>query len=189
VTNWMIVTSPDNYERTRKLHFTLQGVKSRHRRKAERMTPGDRICWYLTGLRSFAATGTITSRFFEGTEPIWLSEKKNERRASLRAGGPLPPHPQGARPPALSASRGEAERLSKTGDLYPWRFNIRKDHALDPDSAVEATSLLGTLAFVKRWPPQHWSLAFQGNVHELVDADFAAIERAIERAERKGKAA
>ena len=180
MTSWMIVTSPDNYERTRKLRFTLQGVKSRHRRKAERMAPGDRICWYLTGVRSFAATGTITSRFFEGTEPIWVSEKKNERRAV---------HPQGARPPALSASRGEAERLSKTGDLYPWRFNIRKDHALDPESAVQATSLLGALAFVKRWPPQHWSLAFQGNVHELVDADFAAIERAIERAERKGKAA
>jgi hypothetical protein len=151
VTNWMIVTSPDNYERTRKLRFTLQGVKSRHRRKAERMAPDDRICWYLTGLRSFAATGTITSRFFEGTEPIWVSEK--------------------------------------TGDLYPWRFRITKDHALDPDRAVEAASLLDSLAFVKRWPPQHWSLAFQGNVHELVDADFTAIERAIERAERKGKAA
>jgi hypothetical protein len=151
VTNWMIVTSPDNYERTRKLGFTLQGVKTRHRRKAERMAEGDRICWYLTGLRSFAATGTITSRYFEGTEPIWISEN--------------------------------------TGDMYPWRFNITKDHALDPDHAVPATSLLDSLAFVKRWPPQHWSLAFQGNVHELADVDFAAIERAIERAERKGKAA
>ena len=151
MTNWMIVTSPDNYERTRKLRFTIQGIKSRHRRKAERMTPGDRICWYLTGLRSFAATGTITSPYFEGTEPIWVSEK--------------------------------------TGDMYPWRFNITKDHALDPDRAVPAASLLDTLAFVKRWPPKHRSLAFQGNVHELADPDFASIERAIERAERKGKAA
>jgi len=151
VTNWMIVTSPDNYERTRKLRFTIQGIKSRHRRKAERMTPGDRICWYLTGLRSFAATGTITSPYFEGMEPIWLSEK--------------------------------------TGDTYPWRFKITKDHALDPNGAVPAASLLDTLAFVKRWPAQHRSLAFQGNIHELADADFASIERAIERAERKGEAA
>ena len=151
MTNWMIVTSPDNYERTRKLRFTIQGIKSRHRRKAERMTPGDRICWYLTGLRSFAATGTITSPYFEGMEPIWLSEK--------------------------------------TGDTYPWRFKITKDHALDPNGAVPAASLLDTLAFVKRWPAQHRSLAFQGNIHELADADFASIERAIERAERKGEAA
>jgi len=147
----MIVTSPDNYERTRKLRFTVQGIKSRHRRKAERMTPGDRICWYLTGLRSFAATGTITSPYFEGMEPIWVSEK--------------------------------------TGDTYPWRFKITKDHALDPNGAVPAASLLDTLAFVKRWPAQHRSLAFQGNIHELADADFASIERAIERAERKGEAA
>ena len=147
----MIVTSPDNYERTRKLRFTIQGIKSRHRRKAERMTPGDRICWYLTGLRSFAATGTITSPYFEGMEPIWVSEK--------------------------------------TGDTYPWRFKITKDHALDPNGAVPAASLLDTLAFVKRWPAQHRRLAFQGNIHELADADFASIERAIERAERKGEAA
>ena len=147
----MIVTSPDNYERTRKLRFTIQGIKSRHRRKAERMTPGDRICWYLTGLRSFAATGTITSPYFEGMEPVWVSEK--------------------------------------TGDTYPWRFKITKDHALDPNGAVPAASLLDTLAFVKRWPAQHRSLAFQGNIHELADADFASIERAIERAERKGEAA
>ena len=151
MTNWMIVTSPDNYERTRKLRFTIQGIKSRHRRKAERMMPGDRLCWYLTGLRSFAATGTITSPYFEGMEPIWVSEK--------------------------------------TGDTYPWRFKITKDHALDPNGAVPAASLLDTLAFVKRWPAQHRSLAFQGNIHELADADFASIERAIERAERKGEAA
>ena len=53
MTYWMIVTSPENYEKTRKLRFTQQGVKSRHRRKAERMTPGDRVCWYLTGIQAF----------------------------------------------------------------------------------------------------------------------------------------
>ena len=57
------------------------------------------------------------------------------------------------------------------------------------NGAVPAASLLDTLAFVKRWPGQHRSLAFQGNIHELADADFASIERAIERAERKGEAA
>jgi hypothetical protein len=147
----MIVTSPENYERTRKLRFTVQGVKTRHRRKAERMAPGDRVCWYLTGLQAFAATATITSPYFEGKDPVWVSEK--------------------------------------TGDTYPWRFKITKDHAVDPERAVPATSLLEGLRFVKRWPAQHWRLAFQGNVHELDETDFALIERAVERAERKGKAA
>lgn len=146
MTYWMIVTSPENYERTRKLRFTQQGVKSRHRRKAERMAPGDRVCWYLTGIQSFAATATITSPYFEGSEPIWVSEK--------------------------------------TGDTYPWRFKIKKDHAVDPKEAVPAESLLTKLAHVK-----HWRLAFQGNVHELGEKDFAAIESAVTAAESRRSAA
>ena len=149
----MIVTSPDNYARTRALRFTQQGVKSRHRRKAERMTPGDRVCWYLTGIQSFAATATITSPYFKGSEPIWAS------------------------------------RSEKTGDTYPWRFKIKKDHAVDPDRAVAAVSLLSKLAFVKRWPKEHWRLAFQGNVHELDAEDFAVIEAAVAAAESRRSAA
>ena len=153
MTYWMIVTSPDNYERTRTLRFTQQGVKSRHRRKAERMAPGDRVCWYLTGIQSFAATATISSPYFEGSEPIWAS------------------------------------RSDKTGDTYPWRFKIKKDHAVDPDRAVAAQSLLAKLAFVKRWPQEHWRLAFQGNVHELDAKDFEVIEAAVAAAESRRSAA
>lgn len=149
--HWMIVTSPENYEKTRQLRFTQQGVKSRHRRKAERMAPGDRVCWYLTGIQSFAATATITSPYFEGSEPIWVSEK--------------------------------------TGDTYPWRFKIKKDHAVDPGAAIKADTLLAKLAFVKRWPSQHWRLAFQGNVHELDATDFDVIESAVAEAENRRSAA
>jgi hypothetical protein len=71
---WMIVTSPGNYERTRALRFRQQGMKRRHLRKAERMAPGDGICWYVTGAQTFAATGTITSAYFEGADRIWISD-------------------------------------------------------------------------------------------------------------------
>ena len=42
--------------------------------EAERMAPGDGICWYVTGHQSFAAIGTVTSPFFESSEPIWVSD-------------------------------------------------------------------------------------------------------------------
>ena len=113
--------------------------------------PGDRVCWYLTGIQAFAATATITSPYFEGSEAIWISEK--------------------------------------TGDTYPWRFKIKKDHAVDPDRAVKAESLLAKLAHVKRWPKEHWRLAFQGNVHELDAKDFAVIEAAIAAVETQRSAA
>lgn len=71
---WMIVTSAANYERTRALRFTQQGMKRKHLRKAERMMPGDGICWYVTGAQTFAATGRITSPYFEGANVIWVSD-------------------------------------------------------------------------------------------------------------------
>ena len=71
---WMIVTSPANYERTKALRFTQQGMKKRHLRKAERMAAGDGMCWYVTGHQTFAAVATLTSAFFESDKPIWVSD-------------------------------------------------------------------------------------------------------------------
>ena len=46
----MLVTTADNYGRTRARAFALQGVKARHRLKARRIAPGDEVCWYLVGV-------------------------------------------------------------------------------------------------------------------------------------------
>lgn len=70
----MVVTTPENYRRTRARRFRVQGVKSRYRRMAERIGPGDRLCWYLVGGQGgFVATATITSPVFEDRRPIWIS--------------------------------------------------------------------------------------------------------------------
>ncbi|MCC6314649.1 MAG: EVE domain-containing protein, partial [Thermomicrobiales bacterium] len=66
---WIIVGSPDNFERTAALGFTVQGIKSRHRKKAERMEPGDKLVFYLTGKKAFAAVATVESPYFESSEP------------------------------------------------------------------------------------------------------------------------
>ena len=73
VNYWIIVGSPENFKRTRELGFTIQGIKSRHRKKAERMQPGDKIAWYLTGAKSFGGVATITSPYFESHDRIWQS--------------------------------------------------------------------------------------------------------------------
>lgn len=137
----MIVTTPENYAATRRRRFTIQGVKSRHRKRAETIVPGDRLCWYLVGNGGFAGTATVASPVFEGYEPIWAS-----------AGRP---------------------------DPYPWRFRIRPDTVLRADRAVPARDLVSRLRFVRPWPPAHWALAFQGNLHRIPAVDFAVIERAV----------
>lgn len=71
--HWIVVGSPENIRRTAEIGFTLQGTKSRHRKKAERMAPGDKIDYYLTGIKGFDAIATIQSAFVDSHEPIWTS--------------------------------------------------------------------------------------------------------------------
>ena len=75
----MIVTTADNYARTLSRRFTLQGVKAHHRRRAERIAPGDRVCWCLVDIGGFVATATVTSPAFEDSAPIWLSTGRPDR--------------------------------------------------------------------------------------------------------------
>ena len=83
-TNWIIVGSPDNFAATRGQGFTIQGIKSRHRKKAEAMRPGDRIVWYITGVKAFAGVATITSGYFEDHTPIWKSRDWMSVRNEVR---------------------------------------------------------------------------------------------------------
>ncbi len=75
---WMLVSSAENFETSRKLGFTLAGMKSRHRKKAEKVQPGDRVLFYLTGVQRFGGTATVTSPYFEDSQPVWVSKKDGE---------------------------------------------------------------------------------------------------------------
>lgn len=142
---WIIVGSPDNFAKTRELGFTIQGMKSRHRKKAEQMQPGDKIAYYVTGLKSFAGTATITSPYFESHEPIWKSKDPK-----------------------------------KDAEDYPFRVEIKAGRILDDGNFVPAEALARQMEYASKWPAEHWTLAFQGNVHNIPAGDFRLIEAAIE---------
>jgi len=69
----MISLTPENYEATLRHGFSTLGLKARHRRKAERMVPGDRVLYFVSQRNAFPAVATVTSRFFEDHRPIWAS--------------------------------------------------------------------------------------------------------------------
>lgn len=76
---WMVVTSLENFEITRKLGFTVQGLKAHHQRKVQRIEPGDRILYYIGGANKyFAATATVKSQYFEDRSPTWKQEGISE---------------------------------------------------------------------------------------------------------------
>jgi hypothetical protein len=142
---WIVVGSIDNFRKTAELGFALQGLKSRHRKKAERMRPGDKLVWYVTGVKAFAGVATITSPFFESHERIWQS------------GDP-----------------------KKAAEDYPFRVRIEPEVVLPEGDFLPAEGVARRMAYVAKWPAENWTLAFQGNVHEIGEADYRLIREAIE---------
>ena len=49
-TYWMVSTSLENFRISRDMNFTLQGLKTHQKRKAQRMEPGDRLVYYIYDL-------------------------------------------------------------------------------------------------------------------------------------------
>ena len=56
-------------------------------------------------------------------------------------------------------------------DDYPWRFATEPVVALDEESFVAAEDLVHELEHVRKWPAEHWRLAFQGQLRTVSEAD------------------
>jgi predicted RNA-binding protein len=144
---WLVTGSPENFGRTRDLGFSVQGFKSRQRKKVlEQMRPGDGLVYYLSGVQAFGGTVTIESEGYEDHEVIWQS---------------------------------------KPGEDYPYRVKISPDVVLEEEQWVPSEVVAPGLAYVQKWPAEHWKLAFQGNLRQIPDEDYAALRQVIAAA-RKG---
>ena len=142
---WILTGSPENFAATAERGFRLIGMKEGRRRMAEQVEPGDRIVFYLTKVKSFAAIVRVTGPMFEDRTPVWPGKP------------------------------GKA-------DPYPWRFETEPELVLDEGARVPAEELRGELEHVRKWPAEHWTLAFQGQLRPVSDADARAVERRMRAA-------
>jgi EVE domain len=71
-------------------------------------------------------------------------------------------------------------------DPYPWRFETEPVLTLDEDRFVPAEELVGELEHARKWPPEHWQLAFQGQLRTVSDADARLLQSRIREAARAG---
>jgi predicted RNA-binding protein len=69
-------------------------------------------------------------------------------------------------------------------DPYPWRFETEPVQILDEDHFVPATELVLELEHVRKWPAEHWHLAFQGQLRTVSEHDTGLLERRIADAAR-----
>lgn len=68
---WLVVGSYENYLISKERGFTIQGLKSRQRKKAHLVKPGDKMLYYLTGRMDIASVVTVKSDVFEDHSFIW----------------------------------------------------------------------------------------------------------------------
>lgn len=78
MTHWLLVSSPENFELSRSRHFDIAAMKSRWRKAAHEIAPGDTIFFYLTGVKAIGGEAVIKSEAYEDHTPIWTSSKPNE---------------------------------------------------------------------------------------------------------------
>jgi hypothetical protein len=56
-------------------------------------------------------------------------------------------------------------------DAYPWRFATEPELVLDDERWLAGESLADELEHIRKWPREHWPLAFQGQLRTLSPAD------------------
>jgi hypothetical protein len=50
----------------------------------------------------------------------------------------------------------------------------------DPERWVPAESVQAALEFPRKWPDDHWKLAFQGNIRAWPEGDYEIVKSALE---------
>ena len=71
------------------------------------------------------------------------------------------------------------EREGKAG--FPYRVKTRPEIVLRDEQFMDANQIAPRLEYVKRWAPEDWYLAFQGNLHLLPKSDFLLIEEEMKK--------
>lgn len=67
----------------------------------------------------------------------------------------------------------------KPGEVHPWRFDVKFEVELSPEDYKDAENFKDKLKYLKKWPAKYWKLGFQGNIHEIGEADYKTLLSAL----------
>ena len=67
-------------------------------------------------------------------------------------------------------------------DPYPWRFETEPELVLEEADHVPAEELADDLDHVRKWPREHWTLAFQGQLRAVSESDARLLEERLRAA-------
>jgi hypothetical protein len=67
-------------------------------------------------------------------------------------------------------------------DPYPWRVETEPEVVLDEEDWVDAEAVKDDLEHVRKWPAEHWRLAFQGQLRAVSEHDADVLLAALRAA-------
>jgi predicted RNA-binding protein len=67
----------------------------------------------------------------------------------------------------------------KKPEDYPWRVEAEPVVVLDEEQFVPAEELAPRLEHVRKWPAEHWHLAFQGQLRTVSDSDAELLRHRL----------
>ena len=85
------------------------------------------------------------------------------------------------RDPIWPAKKGKPE-------IYPWRVEAEPVLILPEEEFVPAEELATELEHVRKWPPDHWHLAFQGQLRTIGQADAKLLRERLTSATAPARA-
>lgn len=139
--------------------------------------------WILTGSpENFAATRE------HDFAVIGLKERNRNRALEIEPGDEIVLY--------ITRVKAFAGRIRVTGELfedreplwpgkpgrrddYPWRFPTEAVQILGEEDWVPAETLVGALDHIAKWPEEHWTLAFQGQIRTVSEGDAERLAAAL----------
>jgi predicted RNA-binding protein len=68
---------------------------------------------------------------------------------------------------------------NEKAEAYPWRVEAEPVLILSEEDFVPAESLATELEHVRKWPPDHWHLAFQGQLRTIGENDARLLRERL----------
>ena len=140
--------------------------------------------WILTG-----SVENFRINVERGFDPIGFKERRRNQASEFEPGDEVVFYVTGVQAfGAIAGVRSEMfedrtpiwpQGKKKHPEPYPWRVHAEPLTVLEEESFVPAESLLGELEHLRKWPAEHWHLAFQGQLRTVSDADSELLEGRI----------
>jgi predicted RNA-binding protein len=148
-----------------------------------------------SGSRSWILTGSLENfriNVERGFDVIGFKERRRRQAAEMLPGDEIFFYVTGVQ--AIGGAARVASEMfedrtpiwpqgtKRVPEEYPWRVDAEPILVLDEPAFVDAAGLVGELEHARKWPAEHWHLAFQGQLRTIGEADAELIRSHLETA-------